>query len=239
VDGGLNQLRRNRLLASLAAAELARLAEDLELVDLPTEQVLYEPGAPIPFMYFPVSAVASIVALVDERELIEVATVGREGLVGLPAYLGNGRPTERAVAQVPGRAWRVPTDRLLAHTGPEGSSLSDVLKAYTLTFLGQVARNVACNRAHTIRQRCARWLLMTEDRVDSSEFLLKQEFLAQMLGVRRASVSQAAGALAGDNGIRYRRGVITITDRDVLEQSSCSCYAVVRELFSRPLVPVA
>jgi CRP-like cAMP-binding protein len=170
------------------------------MVALPTETVLYHPAEPVPAVYFPTVGVVSVVAVVDESDIYEIATVGHEGMVGLPLVLGDGPP-----------------------------------HAYTQHLLGQLGRNGACNRAHNIRQRCARWLLMTADRMDSNRFDLKQEFLAQMLGVRRASVSEAASALAELNCISYGRGVITITDRAALEKISCSCYQVMRDLFDRTL----
>jgi CRP-like cAMP-binding protein len=155
-------------------------------------------------------------------------------MVGLPVFLGGGPPTDLAMIQIPGHGLRTPAARFAEHLAAE-PRLRDVLHAYTQHLLGQLGRNAACNRAHNIRQRCARWLLMTADRMRSNRFDLKQEFLAQMLGVRRASVSEAASALAELNCIRYSRGVITIIDRPALEQASCSCYSVMRKLFDRTL----
>jgi hypothetical protein len=153
-------------------------------------------------------------------------------MVGLPAVLGGGPPVDRAMVQVKGEGFRLPVERLVAH-GRSDETLERVLRAYGLVFVGQVARNGACDRAHTIRRRCARWLLLTADRMRSPRFELKQEFLAQMLNVRRASVSQAAAALAELRCIEYRRGVITIVDRPALEAASCSCYAALNTLFTR------
>jgi CRP-like cAMP-binding protein len=230
----LNLARRNRVLAALDEQSRQRLEPDLQPVGLATETVLYRPGEHVPAVYFPTVGVVSVVAVVDDHEIYELATVGHEGMVGLPLVLGGGPPTDLAMIQIPGHGLQMPAERFAEHLAAE-PRLRAVLHAYTQTMMGQLGRNGACNRAHNIRQRCARWLLMTADRMDSNRFDLKQEFLAQMLGVRRASVSEAASALAELNCISYGRGVITITDRAALEKISCSCYQVMRDLFDRTL----
>jgi CRP-like cAMP-binding protein len=238
VESGGLPLASNRLLAALHERQISRLLPDLEPVALRLGDILYDTGGPITHVYFPVSGVVSVVAVIGDNEIYETATVGREGMTGLPAFLNGGPPTERAMVQVAGHGFRLPADRFCEHLRAD-PTLTGVLNSYTQMLIGQLARNVACNRAHNIRQRCARWLLMTADRMSSERFELKQEFLAQMIGVRRASVSEAAGTLADTNSIRYARGVITITDRAGLEQASCGCYQVLRELFHRQLSPPA
>jgi hypothetical protein len=221
----------NRLLAALGEAAHPALMDSLEPVDLRLGDLLYEVGRPIEHVLFPTLGVVSIVSPVDD-EIFESATVGNEGFVGLPVLLDAGIPDDRANVQVAGYGLRLPTDvfRTCVDESPE---LSRVLRTYSQVFLSQVERNGACDRAHPIRQRCARWLLLTSDRMRSDRFELKQEFLAQMLNVRRASISQAASALAELNCITYRRGVIEIVDRDALERASCSCYGVIRGYLNR------
>lgn len=221
----------NGLLSAIGPPMLEKLADDLEPVELELGQVIYEIDEPLTHVVFPTVGVVSIVSDVDD-EVFENATVGREGMVGLPAVLGGGPPVDRALVQVTGHGYRMSVERLVAH-GRSDERMEQVMRTYGQVFVGQLARNGACDRAHTIRRRCARWLLLTSDRMRSDRFELKQEFLAQMLNVRRASVSQAAAALAELRCIEYRRGIITIVDRSALEGASCSCYAAMRSLFAR------
>lgn len=226
----------NRLLAALGTSAPPALIDALEPVELRLGEVVYDVGRPLEHVLFPTLGVVSIVSLVDD-EVFESATVGSEGFVGLPVLLDSGLPDDRASVQVDGHGLRLAAERFrdVVDDCPE---LDRLLRAYSRIFLGQVARNGACDRAHAIRQRCARWLLLTSDRMRSERFELKQEFLAQMLNVRRASVSQAASALAELNCITYRRGVIDIVDRAALERASCSCYAAIRALTDRIPAPV-
>jgi CRP-like cAMP-binding protein len=225
------QIEANQILAAAGPRTLERLRSDLDAVELPLGRVLYEVDEPLTHVVFPTLGVVSIVSDVD-GEVFENATVGHEGMVGLPAVLGGQPPVDRALVQVSGHGFRLPVEALVAYSRSD-ERLERVLRTYGQVFVGQVARNGACDRAHTIRRRCARWLLLTSDRMRSARFELKQEFLAQMLNVRRASVSQAAAALAELRCIEYRRGVITIVDRDALEAASCSCYGAMRSLFGR------
>jgi CRP-like cAMP-binding protein len=219
------------LLAALGTSAPPALTNALQPVDLELGDVLYEIGQPIEHVLFPTLGVVSVISLVDD-EIFESGTVGEEGFVGLPVVLDSGIPDDRATVQVRGHALRLPADQFRAFLAAS-PQLTRLLQAYSQVFLAQVARNGACSRAHPIRQRCARWLLLTSDRMRSDRFELKQEFLAQMLNVRRASVSEAAIALADLNCITYRRGVIQIVDREALEQASCSCYAVIRDRVDR------
>jgi CRP-like cAMP-binding protein len=220
--------RRNRILAALPDADRDRFAADLTYVDMSTGDVLSEPGEPIQAAYFPLIGVFSILTDLG-GPVVEVATVGDEGMVGLPIFLGAGTPTERTVCQVSGAALRVPADRFRQETVVLDGPIQQQLQRYTQVMFTQLARNAACNRSHQARQRCARWLLMTADRMHSDQFQLTQEFLAQMLALRRSSVSEVSAALAEDGSISYRRGVITVLDRDRLEANACTCYRAIRD----------
>jgi CRP-like cAMP-binding protein len=221
--------RHNRILAALPDRELSQLAEELEPVDLTAGAVLYEPGERITYAYFVLIGVVSLVANLESGQIVEVATIGDEGIVGLPVFLGTSLPSERAAVQIPGSALRISADRLRNAIAADHPSLQLILQRYTQTVFTQLARNAACNHAHNTRQRCARWLLMSADRMHADTFDLTQEFLAQMLAVRRASVSEVASALAEDGCIRYSRGRITVLDRHRLEANACDCYHVIRD----------
>ncbi|POX36734.1 Crp/Fnr family transcriptional regulator [Streptomyces sp. Ru73] len=236
---GSEDLTRNRILAALPEPERERLRPDLERVDLSLSQPLYEPGKRIESVWFPVLGVCSIVAELAEAEGpgVEVATVGDEGMVGLPVFLGVGIPTERSVCQVAGWGLRMDADRFRDALAVVDGVLQQTMQRYTQTMFTQLARNAACNRSHRTRERCARWLLMTADRMHSNQFELTQKFLAQMLAVRRSSVSEVAGALADEGCISYRRGVITVLDRERLESRACGCYRTLREVVDTEFPP--
>jgi len=163
---------------------------------------------------------------------VEHSTIGREGAVGILAFLGRGNTFHRAVVQLPGPAWRLDVNDL-RRLGPQGSPLHDLLCRYTVAFVRHLAQSAACNAIHSIRQRCCRWLLTTHDRVRSDEFPLTQELFAQMLGVRRASVAEVARLLQRTGLIRYRRGLIAILDRSGLEKAACECYGIIKAAFGR------
>jgi CRP-like cAMP-binding protein len=224
----------NHLLASLPAETRGRLQPHLEPLALTFGQELYRPNELIEHVYFPCSGVCSLVITLESGLVVEVATVGNEGMVGVPVFLGGGSIPARALCQVVGQVLRLPADVLRLQTAEQGP-LHDVLQRYTQGLITQISQSAVCNRAHSIDERCARWLLMTHDRVGRDRFDLKQEFLAQMLGVRRAGVSAAASILQRAGYIRYSRGVITITDRSGLESASCQCYRIVRDEFERLL----
>jgi CRP-like cAMP-binding protein len=222
----------NRLLAALPADDYARLARHLETVALPLKQVLYAPDVPIPHVYFPTEGVCSLLQIMADGTAVEVATVGHEGLVGLPVFLGVASTPGQALVQVPGAALRLATD-IFRREVVCGCPLHALLQRYTQALLVQMAQGLACNHLHPIAARCARWLLQTHDHVRAEEFLLTQEFLAQMLGVRRASVNAAAGALQRAGLIRYARGIITIRDRPGLEAVACECYGIIQAQHDR------
>jgi CRP-like cAMP-binding protein len=188
----------------------------------------------LPYVLFPLSGIISIVMEMENGAQIEVATVGNEGMVGVPLFLGAETTPGRAFSQVPGQSLRVPADVFKEEVQRRGK-LEHMLQRYTQALFVQTAQSTACNRLHTIEQRGARWLLMTHDRVDGDQFPLTQEFLAQMLGVRRASVSEVAGEFQRAGLIAYARGNIAILDRQGLEDASCECYRVVRDEYERLL----
>ena len=219
---------RNAVLAGLPVGDMATLLPYLTETPLSPGQVLHEPGRPIDHVYFPLVGVVSVVADFGEDVIVETATVGREGMVGLSVYLGADTPTERALVQVAGHALRMTTDDLRSYIADLDGPLANRLRRSAQALFTQISRNAACNLVHPVHQRAARWLLMTADRMDSSTFELTQHFLAQMLAVRRTSVSEVARSLAEDDCISYSRGVITITDRPRLQAHACSCYETIR-----------
>lgn len=221
--------RRNSVLRGLTEPDLAPLLPDLQETHWPAGQVLHEIGQPIRSVHFPLTGVVSVVVDLGAGQVVETATVGREGMVGIPVVLGADTPTERALVQVPGRALTLSTEDLREHIADVDGPLTAMLRRAAQAMLTQVARNAACNRVHTVRQRAARWLLMTADRMHEPSFELTQHFLGQMLAVRRTSVSEAARFLASDGCISYTRGTITIIDRPRLQAHACGCYEAIRQ----------
>jgi CRP-like cAMP-binding protein len=222
---------RNGLLRALSPRALERLAPDLELVELAAGDVLYQPGASIDAVYFPESAVASMVRRMADGAGVEVGTVGREGIVGGSIALGARTMATECVIQVAGNAHKLRTHALLAAIGlprddGANASLFDLLLLYSQALFEQAAQSAACNRLHALEPRTARWLLMMHDRVDGDELHLTQEFLSYMLGVRRAGVTEACGTLMRGGLIRYRHGRITISDREGLEAAACECFQI-------------
>jgi CRP-like cAMP-binding protein len=225
---------RNRLLGRLPAEDFRRLRPRLERVDLEPHLPLYEPRVPFAHVYFPEMGVGSIVTILDDGTETEVATVGQEGMLGLPAFLGMALAPHKVFWQVVGTAWRLPVETLRDER-QRGGALSETLSLYAQAFFTQLAQSATCNRRHQVQQRCVWWLLNAHDRVDGDEFELTQKFLSQMLGVRRAGVTVAAGALQRAGLIRYARGWVRILDREGLEATCCECYRLVREEFERLL----
>ena len=221
----------NRLLAQLRRENCDALKEDAETISLGLKEMLFKPDEPIRHVYFPLTAVLSLVIRMHDGLAVEVATVGNEGFVGVPVFLGAERSPTEAFCQVPGESLRVPVERFKqAIVRPEVNAL---LRRYTQAYVNQVSQSTACNHLHSVQERMCRWLLMTHDRVGTDELILTQEFLSQTLGVRRPSVTVVAGVLQQARLIDYRRGRITILDRQGLEQGACECYRVVREEFER------
>ena len=223
----------NQLLAALPPQDYARLRSDLTTVPMKLKQILWEPNQPIEAVYFPIDAVASILALFDGGS-VEVGTIGNEGMVGLPVFLGATTSLGRAMVQVSGQGERLDL-AVFRREAHRAGGLRQLLERYTQAFMTQVSQSTACNRAHSVEQRLARWLLIVRDRVNRNEFLLTHEFLGQMLGVRRATVSETAAALQRVKLISYYRGVITIRSGPGLERAACECYRLVRQEFERLL----
>jgi CRP-like cAMP-binding protein len=225
----------NRLLQRLPPDQYAALLPYLEPVELNNRQVLWQSDATIHSVYFPRTCVLSLLTPLSDEQPVEAATVGREGMAGTPVVLGVRVTNLQAITQVSGLAARLDAERFTGHLRQADGALFSLLLRYTQALHEQTAQSVACNRRHAIEERCARWLLMTQDRVGTDQFGLTQDFLAFMLGVRRASVTVAAGMLQQAGLIRYHRGRITIVDRSGLEAASCECYEVVRRKYEQLL----
>jgi CRP-like cAMP-binding protein len=225
----------NRLLDALPADEyeLLMAGATVEVFDL--KRVLLAPGQPIDTVYFPRGAVISLLTTMDDGTAIEIATVGNEGIVGVPVFLGGQGMGARDLyqVQVPGQVVAMAAATFVAASGRD--PLRGLVQRYTQALFTQVTQQVACNGLHSVVERCSRWILLTHDRVGANEFPLTQEFLAQMLGVRRASVTVAAGMLQQAGFIRYVRGRVTVIDRAGLEDASCECYRIIRAEFDRLL----
>jgi CRP-like cAMP-binding protein len=217
----------NRLLAAITSREYERLLTGSEVVTLTYGEVLYEPGDSIRNVYFPNDCLVSLLTVIDGHRALEVGLVGREGMVGARVALGTAASSTRALVQGTGTALRISAARFLGEL-ERGPALRRAVLLFTDTLMNQVAQTAACNCFHLIEARLARWLLMTRERLPSSEFYLTHQFLADMLGVRREGVSEAAGELQRRGLIRYRRGTITILNQYGLEAASCSCYGHVR-----------
>jgi CRP-like cAMP-binding protein len=230
-------LTRNGLLAALPDEDRGRLASLVQVTHLEAG-VLVPAGGPVETVSFPLTAVVSFLALTDAGTAVETASVGNEGVVGASLLLGAEAigDQELATVQVGGRAAWLPRDDFLREAGP-GGALHQVISRYLHAFIAHTARQAACNALHSVRERCARWLLLAHDRVGADEFPITQESLAQLLGVRRASVTVVAGMLQRAGCIRYRRGRVTILDRAGLKTLACDCYDVIRAGFDRPRAP--
>jgi CRP-like cAMP-binding protein len=233
--GSSPALRTNGLLAALPRRERERLLAQMEPVELPFEEVLYEPDAPIRYVYFPTSGVISLLVVLEHGLVAQVGRVGNEGLVGLPVFLDVPASHTRACVELPGEALRMKTPVFRKEISREGP-LSRLLLRYTQALLGYGQRLTACNTWHTIEQRLCRWLLVTQDRVQADQLEITQAFLSQMLGAHRQSITLAAGNLQRAGLIRYRRGKLYILDRPGLEDAACDCYRAIRRQFNELLV---
>src|SRR5277367_142389 len=221
----------NRLLARLPPAEYQRLRPRLQVVPLALKHVLYEARWSIDYAYFPNRGVVSALTVMEDGRAIEVATIGDEGMVGLPLLVGARTTANRVIVQVPGEALRMAKDVLREEVSRD-SPLRRLLVLYHTAFLAQVSLAVACNGLHSVHQRCCRWLLMTQDRAHSDVFPMTHEFLAEMLGVRRSTVSEVLEPFQEEDFIRYSRGKVTILDREGLKAGSCECYRRISEEFN-------
>lgn len=217
----------NRLLAALPGKEYQRLLPELEQVTMPFAEVLYEPGERIRHVYFPNESIVSLLAEVTDRSTLEVGLIGNEGMAGISVFMGVNTSPHRAIVQGVGTAMMMKAAALRKETDRVGA-LHRLLCLYAHSLLTQVSRSAACNRFHAVDARLARWLLMTGDRVGTDEFRLTQDFIANMLGVRREGVNNAAGFLQKSGLINYSRGHIKILDRAGLGAVSCECYRIMK-----------
>ena len=232
-DSGAPQaVERNYLLRALPPAAHAALLPHLEPIQIAQGQFLWRQDEPIRSVYFPRTAIISLLTPMADEAPVESATVGFEGLVGVPVLLGAAATHTQALGQIPGDAARVDAERFREWLAGADGALPFLLR-YAQALLEQTAQSVACNRRHAMEERCARWLLATRDRAGSDRFPLTHEFLAAMLGTRRASVTVAAGMLQQAGLIKYSRGKVTILDSERLEEASCECYRVVRAQHAR------
>jgi CRP-like cAMP-binding protein len=222
----------NKLLDRLRRQEYHRLVPHIQLVPLDFKQVLFEPRTSLDYAYFPREGVASMITLMEDGRGIEVATIGREGMIGLSTLLGGEKSIARFIVQIPGNALRMKAGVLKEETSRD-TPLRRLLFLYNTAFLKQITQSVACNGLHSLRQRCCRWLLMSRDRMDTDELPLTHELLADMLGVRRSSVSEVLEPLQQKGLIHYHRGKLKILDYKGLEAVACECYRRVKEEFDR------
>lgn len=222
----------NRLLAALPPADLDRLRSALDVVPLPVKQILHRPGEPIGYVYFPGAGFCSELTVLESGAMVEVATVGREGMVGIFATEDGERSPSASMVQASMRTcYRLPARRFREEMNRAGA-FRDLMTRYLHAHVGTIMQSTACNAIHTVEQRLARWLLMAHDRVESNDFPLTQEFVAMMLGVSRPAVTIVAGTLQAAGLITYRRGHVAILDRERLESASCECYRVVTRLLA-------
>ena len=225
---------QNNLLAALPAADYQRLLPDLEFVQLPLGVAVYESGGKMDYVYFPTDCIVSLLYVMKDGASAEIAVVGHEGLVGIALFMGGESTPSRAVVQSAGSAYRLPSNTLkreFEHNAP----LQHLLLRYTQALITQMAQTAVCNRHHSVEQQLCRWLLLSLDRLSGNELNMTQELIANMLGVRREGVTEAAGHLQTAGLIQYHRGRIKVLDRPKLEQRVCECYSVVKRESDRLL----
>ena len=229
--------RENRLLAVLPEEEYLRIGPHLELISLPLGKVLYESGGLLDWVYFPTDAIVSLLYVMEDGASAEIAVVGYEGLIGIALFMGGLTMPNRAVVQSAGHAYRL-KGTVLNREFHRSGEFQHLLLRYTLALLTQMGQTAVCNRHHTVDQQLCRWLLLSLDRLPSNELSMTQELIANMLGVRREGVTEAAGKLQKAGLIHYSRGRIIVLDRPGLEARVCECYHVVRDEFRRLLPDV-
>ena len=225
--------KTNHLLASLPAAEWTRWKSQLEEVELPLGEVLYESGATLSHVYFPTTAIVSLLYVMENGASAEIAVVGNEGIVGISLFMGGESTPSRAVVQSAGQGLRMKSQAIKKEF--KQNPVLHLLLRYTQALITQMAQTAVCNRHHSLDQQLCRWLLLSMDRLQGNELVMTQELIANMLGVRREGVTEAALKLQKAGLIRYSRGRITVLDRPGIEQRSCECYAVVKKEYDRLL----
>ncbi|OGT88265.1 MAG: Crp/Fnr family transcriptional regulator [Gammaproteobacteria bacterium RIFOXYA12_FULL_61_12] len=229
--------RQNHLLASLPEGDYARMLPQLEWVTIPLGHVLYESGAQMRHVYFPTDSIVSLLYVMENGASAEIAVVGNEGVVGVSLFMGGETTPSRAVVQSAGHAFRL-TAQLVKDEFLRAGPMQHLLLRYTQALLTQMAQTAVCNRHHSLDQQFCRWLLLSIDRLSSNELVMTQELIANMLGVRREGVTEAAGNVQRAGLIEYRRGHITVLDRAGLEARTCECYSVVKKEYDRLLPDV-
>jgi len=225
---------QNHLLAALPTSDFQRLASHLELVPMKLGEVLYESGVQLRYVYFPTTSILSLLYVMEDGASAEIAIVGNEGILGISLFMGGETTPSRAVVQSAGHAFRLKAVLLKNEFGRFGPTMHLLLR-YTQALITQMAQTAVCNRHHSVDQQLCRWLLLSLDRLQTNELSMTQELIANMLGVRREGVTEAAGKLQDVGLISYRRGRITVLDRPGLEARSCECYQVVKTEFDRLL----
>jgi len=226
--------KENRLLAAMPRAEYQSLVPSLERVAMPLGQALYESGEAQGFVYFPTSSIVSLLYVLANGATAEIAVTGRDGLVGIALFMGGETTPSRAVVQSAGDGYRLRAS-VLKKEFERGGALQHLLLRYTQALITQMTQTAVCNRHHSVDQQLCRWLLLSLDRLPSDKLVMTQELIANMLGVRREGVTEAAGKLQADGLIEYSRGKITVVDRERLEARVCECYAVVKREYDRLL----
>jgi CRP-like cAMP-binding protein len=226
--------RQNNLLAALPAAACERIFPHLELVPMPLGTVIYESGAQQRYVYFPTTSIVSLLYVMENGASAEIAIVGKEGILGVALFMGGKTTPSRAVVQGAGFGYRL-SGKILQEEFNKGGPVQQLLLRYTQALLTQMAQTAVCNRHHNLNQQLCRWLLLSLDRLQSNEVIMTQELIANMLGVRREGVTEAAGKLQRDGLIQYRRGHIIVLDREGMERLVCECYGVVKKEFDRLL----
>ena len=230
--------RQNHLLAALSVAELKRVRSKLEEVDMPLGEIVYESGRTLDHVYFPTTCIVSLLYVLESGASAEIAVVGYEGVVGVSLFMGGETTPNRAVVQSAGSAYRLPA-AIIQQEFRRGGAMQHLMLRYTQSLLTQMAQTAVCNRHHSVDQQLCRWLLLSIDRLTDPEITMTQELIANMLGVRREGVTEAAGKLQKAGVISYRRGHIKVLNRPRLEEMSCECYQVVRRETERLLPYVA
>lgn len=229
--------RQNSLLAAIPEEEYARLLPNLELVQMPLGAVLYESGSELRHVYFPTTAIISLLYVMLDGASAEIGVVGNEGVIGIALFMGGETMPNRAVVQSAGHAYRL-KGQLLKHEFNRAGELQHLLLRYTQALLTQMSQTAVCNRHHSLDQQLCRWLLLSLDRLPTNQLVMTQELIANMLGVRREGVTEAAGKLQKAGLIKYQRGHITVLDRVGLEARACECYGVVKKEYDRLLPEV-
>lgn len=234
MPAGINPDRQNHLLNALPVADFESLQPHLKLVPVELGAALYEPDIEMRYLYFPTNSIVSLLYVMADGASAEIAVVGNEGVVGVALFMGGATTPSRAVVQSAGHALRLPS-QVLKDEFIRGGAMQHLLLRYTQALLTQMAQTAVCNRHHSLDQQLCRWLLLSLDRLQANELIMTQELIANMLGVRREGVTEAAGQLQKAGLIRYSRGRITVLDRPGLEARTCECYAVVKQECDRLL----